>query len=64
MTEFADWRAVKAKARSVDPAWDAEQRVERRRQMRLRMLASINGAKPAKIRKELGMTQAQLGHET
>jgi hypothetical protein len=39
-----NWRDVRAKARSVDPAWDNPERVERRRQIRDEMIASVNGA--------------------
>ncbi|WP_432830234.1 hypothetical protein [Dactylosporangium sp. CA-092794] len=38
MTEAANWRDVKAKARVVDPGWDSAERVARRRRMREQML--------------------------
>lgn len=56
----SDWREVKAKARAVDPNWDDAERVSRRRQIRAEMLASVSGVQLAEIRKQLGMTQAQL----
>jgi len=64
MTEAANWRDVKAKARAADPTWDDEDRVARRQQMREQMLASISGAKLAEIRQQLGMTQVQLAEAT
>lgn len=64
MTEYVNWRDVKATARTVDPAWDSPERVEQRRQIREQMIASVTGARLADIRKELGMTQAQLGEAT
>jgi hypothetical protein len=47
MTEAANWRDVKAKARAADPTWDSAERVARRRQMREQMLASVSGAQHA-----------------
>lgn len=64
MTEPTNWRDVKAKARATDPAWDDPNRVDRRRQMREHMLAAVSGARLAEIRKQLGMTQSQLGEAT
>lgn len=64
MSEFTDWREVKAKARELDPQWDDADRVARRALMREQMLASVSGARLAEIRKKLGMTQAQLGVAT
>ncbi|GAA0418959.1 transcriptional regulator [Actinoplanes capillaceus] len=64
MTEAANWRDVKAKARAADPAWDGPERTDRRRRMREQMLASVSGARLAEIRKQLGMTQRQLGDAT
>ncbi|WP_432985871.1 helix-turn-helix domain-containing protein [Dactylosporangium sp. CA-233914] len=60
MTEPSKWRDVKAKARAVDPTWDGAERVARRAAMRQEMLASVSGAQLADIRKQLGLTQAQL----
>jgi DNA-binding XRE family transcriptional regulator len=60
MTEPSKWRDVKAKARAVDPTWDGAERVTRRAAMRQEMLASVSGAQLADIRKQLGLTQAQL----
>ncbi|WFE38399.1 helix-turn-helix transcriptional regulator [Micromonospora sp. WMMD998] len=60
MTDWANWRDVKAKAREVDPSWDDADRVARRGRLREQMLASVSGAQLAEIRKQLGMTQAQL----
>jgi predicted transcriptional regulator len=51
---------VKAKARVVDPEWDSPERVAGRGRMRGQMLASISGTRLAEIRKQLGLTQAQL----
>jgi DNA-binding XRE family transcriptional regulator len=51
---------VKAKARAADPRWDEPERVARRARMREEMLASVSGAQLAEIRKQLGITQAQL----
>lgn len=50
MTEAANWRDVKAAARTADPSWDSAERVQRRRLMREQMLASVSGAQPAEIR--------------
>jgi hypothetical protein len=47
MTEAANWRDVKAKARAVDPTWDSAERTARRRQMHEQMLASVSGAQLA-----------------
>ncbi|WP_433080064.1 helix-turn-helix domain-containing protein [Dactylosporangium sp. CA-052675] len=60
MTEAANWRDVKAKARAADPTWDSAERVARRRAMREQMLASVSGAQLAEIRQQLGLTQVQL----
>jgi DNA-binding XRE family transcriptional regulator len=64
MTGASNWRDVKAKARAADPNWDSPERVARRAAMREQMLASVSGAQLAEIRKQLGMTQAQLGEAT
>lgn len=64
MTEFVDWRAVKARARAADPAWDDVDRVDRRREMREEMLAAVSGVRLAEIRRQLGLTQAQLADAT
>ncbi|WP_405092383.1 helix-turn-helix domain-containing protein [Micromonospora sp. NBC_01392] len=60
MTDWANWRDVKAKAREVDPSWDDADRVARRSRLREQMLASVSGAQLAEIRMRWGMTQAQL----
>ncbi|HET6212096.1 MAG TPA: helix-turn-helix transcriptional regulator [Micromonosporaceae bacterium] len=60
MSKPANWRDVKAKARAIDPTWDTEERATRRAHMREAMLASVSGAQLAEIRKQLGITQAQL----
>ena len=60
MTEASSWQDVKSRARAVDPAWDSADRVARRAEMRQEMLASVSGAQLAEIRKQLGVTQAQL----
>ena len=64
MTEAANWRDVKAKARAVDPERDSAERVARRKQMREQMLASVGGAQLSEIRKQLGVTQTQLAEAT
>jgi DNA-binding XRE family transcriptional regulator len=64
MTEASNWRDVKAKARALDPTWDSPDRAARRARMREDMLASVSGAQLADIRKQLGMTQAQLADAT
>jgi DNA-binding XRE family transcriptional regulator len=64
MTESVSWREVREKARSIDADWDSPERVENRRQIREEMIASVSGAKLAGIRKQLGMTQAQLAKAT
>ena len=61
MTEAANWRDVKAKARAIDRAWDSNDRVARRQQMREQMLAAVSGAQLAEIRQQLGLTQVQPG---
>jgi len=60
MSTPANWRDVKAKARDADPEWDTAERVARRTRLREAMVASVSGAQLADIRKQLGMTQAQL----
>lgn len=60
MSDVSNWQDVKAKARATDPQWDAAERVARRARMREEMLASVSGAQLAEIRKQLGITQAQL----
>jgi DNA-binding XRE family transcriptional regulator len=60
MNKPTKWRDVKAKARAMDPALDAPERTARRARMREDMLASVSGAQLAEIRKQLGVTQAQL----
>jgi DNA-binding XRE family transcriptional regulator len=64
MAEYSSWQDVKAKAREIDPHWDDEDRVDLRRQMREQMFAAVTGTRLATIRKQLGMTQAQLGKAT
>ncbi|MCM4080983.1 helix-turn-helix domain-containing protein [Paractinoplanes hotanensis] len=64
MTEPANWRDVKAKARTADPTWDSAERVVRRQQMREQMLAAVSGAQLAEIRQQLGLTQVQLAEAT
>ncbi|MEV4274420.1 helix-turn-helix domain-containing protein [Actinoplanes xinjiangensis] len=64
MTEAANWRDVKAKARAADPDWDSPDRIARRSRMREQMLATVSGARLAEIRKQLGLTQTQLGEAT
>jgi DNA-binding XRE family transcriptional regulator len=64
VTEASNWWDVKAKACAADPTWDSAERVARRQQMREQMLASVSGAQLAEIRKQLGMTQAQLAEAT
>jgi hypothetical protein len=64
MTEPANWRDVKAKARAADPTWDSAERVARRQQMREQMLAAVSGAQLAEIRQQLGLTQVQLAEAT
>lgn len=64
MTEAANWRDVKAKARAADPTWDSNDRVTRRQQMREQMLAAVSGAQLAEIRQQLGLTQVQLAEAT
>jgi len=49
MPDNVNWRGVKANARTTDPAWDSVERVERRRQMRHQMLASLSGASSQRI---------------
>ncbi|GIJ45712.1 putative antitoxin HigA3 [Virgisporangium aliadipatigenens] len=60
MSETSNWRDVKAKVRELDPGWDSPDRTERRAAMRQEMLAAVSGAQLAEIRKQLGLTQAQL----
>jgi DNA-binding XRE family transcriptional regulator len=51
---------VRDKSSETDPEWDSPDRTARRTRMREEMLASISGAQLAEIRKQLGLTQAQL----
>jgi DNA-binding XRE family transcriptional regulator len=60
MSTGSNWRDVKAKARAADPSWDSEERMARRGRMREEMLAAVSGAQLADLRKQLGLTQAQL----
>jgi DNA-binding XRE family transcriptional regulator len=60
MTDYVNWRDVKAKARAIDPERDSAERVAQRQQMRERMLASVTGVRLAEIRRQLGLTQTQL----
>jgi len=64
MTEFTSWENVKAETRRLDPSWDDPERVERRRAMSDQMMASVSGARLADVRRQLGMTQVQLGKAT
>ncbi|MGI5211402.1 helix-turn-helix domain-containing protein [Plantactinospora sp. CA-290183] len=56
----SNWRDVKAGAGAVDPQWDNVERVARRAEIRSQMLASVSGTHLAELRRQLGMTQAQL----
>jgi DNA-binding XRE family transcriptional regulator len=58
------WGEVKAKARGLDPDWDSPERLARRVQIRERMLASVSGAQLAEMRRQLGVTRAQLAEAT
>ncbi|HET8661534.1 MAG TPA: helix-turn-helix transcriptional regulator [Micromonosporaceae bacterium] len=60
MSKPTPWQDVKAKAQQSDPAWDAPDRTARRARMRQEMLAKVSGAQLAEIRRQLGLTQAQL----
>jgi DNA-binding XRE family transcriptional regulator len=60
MTDPPTWRDVTSKARALDPEWDSPARLARRTRARERMLAAISGAQLAEVRKQLGVTQAQL----
>ncbi len=60
MSKPRSWREVTSEARAIDPTADAPERVVRRARMREEMLASVSGAQLADIRKQLGLTQAQL----
>jgi DNA-binding XRE family transcriptional regulator len=60
MSKPTSWRDVKATAQAADPTWDTPERANRRARMREEMLASVSGAQLAEIRKQLGLTQAQL----
>jgi DNA-binding XRE family transcriptional regulator len=58
------WRDVKARARSADPTWDSPERITRRAEIREQILAAVNGAQLADLRKQAGLTQAQLAAAT
>lgn len=58
------WRDVKAKARAADPTWDSPERTQRRAQVRQEILDAVNGAHLADLRKQAGLTQAQLAAAT
>jgi DNA-binding XRE family transcriptional regulator len=58
------WRDVKAKARTADPTWDSPDRVERRTAAREEILAAVSGAHLADLRRQAGLTQAQLAAAT
>jgi DNA-binding XRE family transcriptional regulator len=60
MTEAANWRDVKAKARAIDSTRDDPDRVVRHQEMRAQMLAAVSGAQLAEIRQQFGLTQTQL----
>jgi DNA-binding XRE family transcriptional regulator len=60
MSKPTPWRDVKARAQQGDPTWNAPERTARRARMREEMLATVSGAQLAEIRRQLGMTQAQL----
>jgi len=64
MRKPTSWRDVKAKAQATDPGWDAPERIARRTRMRAQMVATVSGAQLAEIRKQLGLTQAQLAEAT
>ena len=58
------WREVKAKARAADPDWNSPERVALRGQAREQLLAAVNGVQLADLRKQAGLTQAQLAAAT
>ncbi len=58
------WGEVKAKARQVDPTWDAPERLARRSRMREEMLAEVSGTQLAELRRQAGLTQVQLAAAT
>lgn len=64
MSDFVDWREVKAELRATDPDGDSPARVERRQAMRAEMLAAVSGARLAEIRRRVGLTQARLAEAT
>jgi hypothetical protein len=52
MTKGSDWRDVKAKARTADPTWDADDRTGRRARMREEMLTPVSGGQLAEMRNQ------------
>ncbi|GAA2647608.1 hypothetical protein [Paractinoplanes durhamensis] len=54
MSDFSDWRDVKAKAREIDPRWDDADRVAQRALMREQMLALVGGARSVSTSPEVG----------
>jgi DNA-binding XRE family transcriptional regulator len=64
MNDFVDWREVKEELRATDPSWDSPARAEQRQEIRAEMLAAVSGARLAEIRRQLGLTQAQLAAAT
>jgi DNA-binding XRE family transcriptional regulator len=64
MSEMSSWQDVKAGARRIEPDWDSPARVENRGRIREELLARVNGARLAEIRRSVDMTQVQLAEAT
>jgi DNA-binding XRE family transcriptional regulator len=58
------WPDVKAKTRAADLTWDSLERVQRRAAVREEIVAAVSGAQLADLRRQAGLTQAQLAAAT
>jgi len=54
------WEDTKREIRELEPGWDAPDRVEERERSRAEMRAEQRGYQLAQLRKNAGLTQAQV----
>lgn len=54
------WEEAKRRAREIDPSWDSPERVAARDESRSLMRAEQRGHQLAELRKQCGVTQAEV----
>ncbi|WP_054814880.1 helix-turn-helix domain-containing protein [Nocardia arizonensis] len=54
------WEEAKRRAREIDPTWDSPERIAARDESREQMRAEQRGHQLAELRKQCGVTQAEV----